>query len=64
MINKCKSNIEIKSRGDRHSVFVGGVEMLGVFDVAVNYEVTELPVITIKVKMPCATTKIDGDCND
>ena len=64
MINKCKSNVEIKSRGGRHSVFVGGVQMDGVFDVAVNYEIRELPVITIKAYMPCATTKIDGDCND
>ena len=59
-----KSNIEIKSNGGRHSVFVDGVKMDSVFSVAVDYTILNLPVVTIKAYLPNASTKSEYKDND
>ncbi len=64
MIKPNKSNVQIISKGARHSVFVDGVQMDGVFSVVINYEHGELPVATIKAKIPHAATKSEYKDND
>ena len=55
-----RSNVEIKSNGGRHSVYVGGVAMDFVNKVSVEYEHGELPIATITVTMPEVSTKAEG----
>ena len=54
------SNVEIKSDGARHSVFVEGVKMDFVTKVVVDYTHGEIPTATIVVLMPEALTKAES----
>ena len=58
------SNVEIKSNGARHSIFVDGVQMDHVTKVSVEYKHGEIARATIEVLMPDATTKSEYKDND
>ena len=62
--NLKKSNVEIKSNGNGYSVYVGGVAMDFVSNVSVEYSYGELPIATITVTMPDASTKAEGPNNE
>jgi hypothetical protein len=52
-----KSNVEIKSEGPRHHVFVGGVKMLGVVSASIEYKAAEMATATIKISLPASELK-------
>ena len=58
------SNVEIKSNGARHSVFVGGVQMDFVTKVTVEYKHGEVARAVIEVMMPDAITKVEAKPHD
>lgn len=53
------NNVEIKSKGGRHSVYVGGVKMDCLRSVSVEYDFGELAIATIKIVMAGASTKVE-----